>query len=62
MAQAFDFQVGCRAIVIEPTKLAEETSRWIMTGRYLHRITIISGFGAIVTGTDHWKQSITKKS
>lgn len=47
-------QVGCRTIIIEPSKLAEETSQWIATGSHLHKLTIISGLGAIATGLYFW--------
>ena len=44
-------KVGCRTIVIEPTKLGEETAKWISIGNLLHKISLISGCGAFAVGT-----------
>lgn len=41
---------GCSVIVIEPTQLGEETSRWISVGNCLHKTAVISGIGAITAG------------
>jgi len=35
-------------IVIEPSKLGEETSRWIRVGNCLHKTAVISGLASIV--------------
>ena len=43
-------QVGCRTIIIEPTKLGDETSRWISIGNLLHKVALMSGFGAFAIG------------
>lgn len=40
----------CSLIVIEPTKLGDETSRWIAVGNCLHKTASLAGLGAIVTG------------
>lgn len=40
----------CEIIVIEPTQLGDETARWISVGNYLHKIAVVSGFGAIAAG------------
>ncbi|XP_012273184.1 transmembrane protein 11 homolog, mitochondrial isoform X2 [Orussus abietinus] len=40
----------CSLIVIEPSKLGDETSRWIAVGNCLHKTAAISGLAAIVTG------------
>src|SRR5438034_621621 len=40
----------CVTIVIEPTKLGEETARWIAVGNCLHKTAVLSGFGSIVSG------------
>lgn len=39
----------CPMIVIEPSKLGDETSRWISVGNCLHKTAVLSGFGAIIT-------------
>lgn len=41
---------GCTVIVIEPTQLGEETSRWISVGNCLHKTAVLTGIGAITTG------------
>lgn len=40
----------CSLIVIEPSKLGDETSRWIAVGNCLHKTAALSGLAAIVTG------------
>ena len=40
----------CETIVIEPTRLGEETARWIMIGDCLRKTASLSGFGSIVGG------------
>ncbi|XP_058791034.1 transmembrane protein 11 homolog, mitochondrial [Phymastichus coffea] len=40
----------CQLIVIEPSKLGDETSRWISVGNCLHKTAALSGVTAIVTG------------
>lgn len=44
------FDIACQTIVIEPSRLGEETARWIRVGNYLQRISIVSGLGSMVTG------------
>lgn len=41
---------GCSVIVIEPTQLGDETSRWISVGNCLHKTAVLTGIGAITTG------------
>ena len=38
-------------IIIEPTKLGDETARWIMVGNCLHKTSVLSGLSAIVSGS-----------
>ncbi|OAD62782.1 Transmembrane protein 11, mitochondrial [Eufriesea mexicana] len=40
----------CSLIVIEPSKLGDETSRWIAVGNCLHKTAALSGLAAITTG------------
>uniref|UniRef100_T1ITV1 Transmembrane protein 11 homolog, mitochondrial n=1 Tax=Strigamia maritima TaxID=126957 RepID=T1ITV1_STRMM len=40
----------CPTIVIEPSKLGDDTSRWIAIGNCLHKTAVLSGFGSLVTG------------
>lgn len=40
----------CSLIVIEPSKLGDETSRWIAVGNCLHKTAALSGLAAIITG------------
>lgn len=44
-------EAGCNVIVIEPTRLADETAQWIAFGNFLHRTAVFSGVGAIFAGT-----------
>ncbi len=37
-------------IVIEPSKLGDETARWIMVGNCLHKTAVLAGLSCIVTG------------
>ncbi|GFU28217.1 transmembrane protein 11, mitochondrial [Nephila pilipes] len=41
-------EAQCSCIVIEPTKLGEETARWISVGNCLHKSAVLSGFGSIL--------------
>ncbi|CAH0382389.1 unnamed protein product [Bemisia tabaci] len=43
-------EAGCNVIVIEPTRLADETAQWIAFGNFLHRTAVFSGVGAIFAG------------
>lgn len=43
-------EAGCAIIVIEPERLAEETSRWIIVGNVLHKLAVYSGITSIATG------------
>ena len=38
----------CSMIVIEPTKIGEETARWIQVGNCLHKTAVLSGLGCFV--------------
>lgn len=40
----------CSLIIIEPSKLGDETSRWIAVGNCLHKTAALSGLAAITTG------------
>ncbi|KAL7296542.1 transmembrane protein 11 homolog, mitochondrial [Trichogramma pretiosum] len=40
----------CQLIVIEPSKLGDETSRWISVGNCLHKTSALSGILSIITG------------
>lgn len=37
-------------IIIEPTKVGDETSRWIRVGNCLHKTAMISGLAALASG------------
>lgn len=37
----------CDIIIIEPTRLGEETARWIKVGNCLHRTAVFSGLSSI---------------
>lgn len=41
-------EAGVKYIVIEPTKLGEETSRWIRVGNCLHKTSVLSGLAALL--------------
>ncbi|XP_037094261.1 transmembrane protein 11, mitochondrial-like [Pollicipes pollicipes] len=41
---------GCRTIVIEPSRLGDETARWISVGNCLHKTAVLSGLGAVLSG------------
>lgn len=43
-------EAGCSIIVVEPSRLGDETARWIAVGNCLHKTAILSGIGAITTG------------
>lgn len=38
-------------IIVEPAKVADETSRWIMVGNCLHKTAVASGLASIAAGT-----------
>jgi len=52
--ERFEFELECALeekadyIVIEPTKLGEETSRWIRVGNCLHKTAVISGLASAI--------------
>ena len=39
---------GIKHIVVEPVKLGDDVSRWIMCGNFLHKTAVISGLGCLV--------------
>ena len=43
-------EAGCCIIVVEPSRLGDETARWIAVGNCLHKTAVLSGIGAIATG------------
>jgi len=43
-------ELGCETIVIEPTKLGSDISRWITSGNWFHKTSVFSGFGSITLG------------
>ncbi|KAJ4434786.1 hypothetical protein ANN_23357 [Periplaneta americana] len=43
-------EAGCSIIVVEPSKLGDETARWIAVGNCLHKTAVLSGIGAIAIG------------
>lgn len=53
-AETFEFELECALeagvhyIVIEPTKLGEETSRWIKVGNCLHKTSVLAGLCSLV--------------
>ncbi|XP_046681055.1 transmembrane protein 11 homolog, mitochondrial-like [Homalodisca vitripennis] len=42
-------EASCQTIIIEPSRLGDETARWIAVGNCLHKTAVISGLGSIVT-------------
>uniref|UniRef100_A0A1B6CYV5 Transmembrane protein 11 n=1 Tax=Clastoptera arizonana TaxID=38151 RepID=A0A1B6CYV5_9HEMI len=40
----------CKLIVIEPSRLGDETARWIAVGNCLHKTAVLSGVSAIAMG------------
>jgi hypothetical protein len=43
-------EVKANVIIIEPSKLGDETSRWIAVGNCLHKTSVVAGMGCLVTG------------
>ncbi|XP_075220394.1 transmembrane protein Pmi isoform X2 [Lycorma delicatula] len=43
-------EAGCEIIIIEPSRLGDETARWISVGNCLHKTAALSGIATIVTG------------
>ncbi|KAK7112213.1 transmembrane protein 11, mitochondrial-like [Littorina saxatilis] len=39
---------GVKTIVIEPSKLGDEASRWITCGNCLHKSAVLSGLGSLI--------------
>ncbi|XP_064618489.1 transmembrane protein 11-B, mitochondrial-like [Lineus longissimus] len=48
LEQALESKV--KTIVIEPTKLGDETARWISVGNCLHKTAVLTGFGSLAIG------------
>lgn len=52
--ERFEYELECALeakseyIVIEPTKLGEETSRWIIVGNSLHKASVLSGLASML--------------
>ncbi|XP_023230590.1 transmembrane protein 11, mitochondrial-like [Centruroides sculpturatus] len=42
-------EAGCATIIIEPSRLGEETARWISIGNCLHKTAVLMGFGSIAS-------------
>ncbi|XP_026676549.1 transmembrane protein 11-B, mitochondrial [Diaphorina citri] len=36
-----------KIIIIEPSKLGDETTRWIAVGNWIHKVAVFSGLGSI---------------
>uniref|UniRef100_A0A182J857 Uncharacterized protein n=1 Tax=Anopheles atroparvus TaxID=41427 RepID=A0A182J857_ANOAO len=47
-----------RFIIIEPTRLGEETERWIAVGNCLHKTALISGAASFAIGLV-WREKLT---
>lgn len=39
-----------KIIIIEPSKLGDETTRWIAVGDWIHKVAMCSGLGSITIG------------
>ncbi|KAI5697838.1 hypothetical protein M8J76_015225 [Diaphorina citri] len=39
-----------KIIIIEPSKLGDETTRWIAVGNWIHKVAVFSGLGSITVG------------
>ncbi|XP_076345310.1 transmembrane protein 11, mitochondrial-like [Tachypleus tridentatus] len=42
-------EAGCSTIIIKPSRLGDETARWIAVGNCLHKTAVFAGFGSIVS-------------
>lgn len=51
----------CAIIVIEPSRLGDETARWITAGNVLHKIAVISGLSSIVAGFV-WRDNVVPQA
>ena len=43
-------ELDVNTIIIEPTKLGDETARWIAVGNCLHKTAVLAGFGSLFSG------------
>lgn len=43
-------EASCKTIIIEPSKLGEDTAHWIGIGNCLHKTAVLAGFGSLVSG------------
>ncbi|XP_050390507.1 transmembrane protein 11, mitochondrial [Patella vulgata] len=43
-------EAGIQTIIIEPTRLGDETSRWISVGNFLHKTSVLAGLGSLICG------------
>lgn len=48
LEQALETRI--RTIIIEPSKLGDETARWITVGNCLHKTSVLCGLGCLMTG------------
>lgn len=46
----YALEAKVRIIVIEPSKLANETSKWLALGNWLHRISVLAGTSCVIIG------------
>ncbi|XP_013782016.1 transmembrane protein 11, mitochondrial-like [Limulus polyphemus] len=42
-------EAACSTIIIEPSRLGDETARWIAVGNCLHKTAVLAGFGSIAS-------------
>ncbi|XP_046369944.1 transmembrane protein 11, mitochondrial-like isoform X1 [Haliotis rufescens] len=41
---------NAKIIIIEPSKLGDETAHWISVGNCLHKTSVLTGLGALISG------------
>lgn len=41
---------GIPYIIIEPSRIGDETTKWIQMGNFLHKTTVLAGLGCLTTG------------
>lgn len=46
---------GCAIIIVEPSRLGDETARWISVGNCLHKTAVLSGIFSIGSGKLFYK-------
>lgn len=47
-------------IIVEPNKVGDETSRWIMVGNCLHKTSVVSGLASVVSGENRISIVVTE--